>query len=252
MTPSADFTILIPTRLESSRLPNKALADILGIPMIIRVANQAKKSHAKQVVIATDSDKIAEVCQKFNFSFIKTSSSHQSGTDRLAEAVQKLNIPDDEIILNIQGDEPLINPQLINQLAAKLAGCSTPIATLAHPIYSEEEYKNPNIVKVVLNKNQEAMYFSRSLIPFLRNKNPELSILRHIGLYAYRAQFLKTYYKLGTSSLEHVESLEQLRILWHGYAISVLVTEEKTSIGVDTPEDLNKVIELIKKNKELL
>ncbi|MBN3860205.1 3-deoxy-manno-octulosonate cytidylyltransferase [Neisseriaceae bacterium PsAf] len=247
-----NFNILIPARLESSRLPRKALADILGVPMIVRVANQAKKSEAKQVIVATDSDEIAKTCQQFNLPVIMTSSTHQSGTDRLAEAVQKLNIPDDEIILNIQGDEPLINPELINQLAHRLANCKASMATLAHPIHSQEEYQNPNIVKVVLNKNEEAMYFSRSLIPFVRNDKPELSILRHIGLYAYRAQFLKIYHQLESSLLEQVESLEQLRILWHGYAISVLVTEKIASIGVDTQQDLDKVIELIKTNKELL
>lgn len=251
MSPLVDFTILIPARLESSRLPRKVLADILGLPMIIRVVNQAKKTMARQIIIATDSDEIAQVGQKFNVSVVMTSSYNQNGTDRVAEAVQKIGLKDEEIIINLQSDEPLINPDLINQLATRLTNCTAPVATLAKSIDIPEEYVNPNIVKVVLTKDEEAMYFSRSLIPYIHNHNLPSHILKHMGLYAYRSKFLKIYRGLEHSLIEQVESLEQLRILWHGYAISVLTTTHEVSIGVDTPKDLNNVIKFIKNNGEL-
>lgn len=244
-----DFIIVIPARLASTRLPNKPLADIAGIPMIVRVAQQAAKTQASRIIVATDHQSIAETCAPYNIETVLTSPDHPSGTDRLAEVVEKLGFAEEQIIINLQGDEPLIDPELINQLALLLTNSDAPMATAAHPINSPEQLFNPNVVKVVLNQKNEALYFSRAPIPWDRdslaqdkNKLPSrLPILHHIGLYAYRTGFLKSYKQLTPSVLEQVESLEQLRVLWHGQKIVVSITEKTPHAGIDTPEDLVRV-----------
>ena len=243
------FTVIIPARLASTRLPDKALADIAGLPMIVRVAQQASKSAAQKIIVATDHPNIIEACNKHNIHAVLTADTHTSGTDRLTEVVQTLQLADDEIIVNVQGDEPLIEPQLINNLARLLASSNAPMATAAHPIDNAEHLFNPNVVKVVLNAKSEALYFSRAPIPWDRDTFtishhtlPErLPVLRHIGIYAYRAGFLRAYQHLAPSILEQVESLEQLRVLWHGEKIAVQVVKQAPEAGVDTAEDLTRV-----------
>ena len=243
------FTVIIPARLASTRLPDKALADIAGLPMIVRVAQQAAKSAAQKIIVATDHQDIIDACNKHQINAVLTASTHTSGTDRLTEVVQTLQLAEDEIIINVQGDEPLIEPQLINNLAGLLANSNAPMATAAHPIDNAEHLFNPNVVKVVLNAANEALYFSRAPIPWDRdtfatshNTLPErLPVLRHIGIYAYRAGFLKEYQHLSPSILEQVESLEQLRVLWHGKQIAVQVVDAAPEAGVDTPEDLARI-----------
>ncbi len=239
------FTVLIPARLASTRLPNKALADIAGKPMVIRVAEQARKSHAQDVVIATDSDEIMSVCEVHGVKAILTSANHTSGSERLAEAAKTLQLGSDDIVVNVQGDEPLIDPELINMVAAHLAQKPVPMATAAHPIHSVDDFLNPNCVKVILNHAGEAVYFSRSPIPYPRDAvdglPKQMPALRHIGIYGYRAGFLAAYSHMSTSPLEQVESLEQLRVLWHGYKIGVEITDKAPSTGVDTEADLLRV-----------
>lgn len=245
MTP---FSVIIPARLSSSRLPKKALADIHGEPMVIRAAKQALKSQAQHVWVATDHEDIAAVCHKYSIPCILTSPQHQSGTTRLAEAVTQLQLPDDHIIVNVQGDEPMIPPELINCIATKLSTSHAPMATAAHPILHFSEFINPNCVKVILNQEDNALYFSRAPIPYprdlmLANSDtlPTPTPLRHIGIYAYRTHFLKHYTHLSESPLEQLENLEQLRVLWHGEHIAVEVLEEAPPAGVDTVEDLERV-----------
>ena len=243
------FVVVIPSRLASTRLPNKALAEINGKPMVVQVALQAAKSQATRIVVATDHPSIVAACAAHAIEAVLTSDAHLSGTDRLAEVVELLQLSDTQIIVNVQGDEPLIAPELINQMATLLAHSDAPMATAAHPIDEAAQLFNPNIVKVVLNRHNEALYFSRAAIPwdrdtFAQDKNtlPErLPVLRHIGIYAYRGSFLKTYKQLAPSVLEQVESLEQLRVLWHGNKIVVGVVTEAPEGGVDTPEDLARV-----------
>lgn len=252
MSEDVSFIVLIPARLASTRLPNKALADIAGKPMVIRVAEQAQKSRAKQVIVATDSQEVIDACQNHGVQFVMTSAKHTSGTERLAEAAKALNLLSDDIIVNVQGDEPLIEPELINQVAEHLASRPVPMATAAHPILSQEEFENPNCVKVVLNHAGEAIYFSRSPIPYPRDQRSELPknmpVLRHIGIYGYRAGFLSAYSHMDISPLEQVESLEQLRVLWHDYKIGVELTEKAPEAGVDTEADLLRVRAFFEKN----
>ena len=246
---AAPFSIIIPARLSSSRLPNKALADIHGKPMVVRVAERAQQSNASRIIVATDHADIQAACAAHNITSMLTSSAHQSGSSRLAEAVQLLGLPENEIIVNVQGDEPMIPPALINRVAEKLANSHAPMATAAHPVHDFAEFQNPNCVKVVLNQAQQAVYFSRAPIAYPRDemakKQPALSQdcppLRHIGIYAYRVGFLKQYVRLAESPLERCESLEQLRVLWHGYPIAVKVLDNAPPAGVDTPEDLARV-----------
>lgn len=245
------FTVLIPARLSSSRLPEKALADIGGKPMVVRVAERAAQSSAQQIVVATDHAKIQAACTEQGIVAVLTSDTHQSGTTRLAEAAQLLNLPDDAIVVNVQGDEPLIPPELIERVAQKLANSHAPMATAAHPVHDFAEFMNPNCVKVVLDKQQQALYFSRAPIAYprdlmLQNAQtlPNPSPLRHIGIYAYRVGFLKQYAQLAESPLEVCESLEQLRVLWHGFPIAVEVLDHAPPAGVDTSEDLARVREL--------
>lgn len=248
------FTVIIPARMHSTRLPHKMTLDVGGVPLIIRTALQAQKSHAHRVVVATDHTDILAICQEHKIDAILTATTHHSGTDRVKEAVESLGLDQDEIVINVQGDEPLIDPQLINQLAQFLADKHTDIATLAHPIHAEDEIFNPHIVKVVLDHKKNAMYFSRAPIPFYRDGFPphhefklptQLNILRHIGIYAYRVDFLHKYNQLSPSEIELVEGLEQLRALYNGYQISVLEIAHAPAAGVDTLTDLQRVRQLV-------
>jgi 3-deoxy-manno-octulosonate cytidylyltransferase (CMP-KDO synthetase) len=250
----SDFTVVIPARMSSTRLPRKMLLDVVGLPLIVRVAHQAAISKAKRIVVATDHEEIFTVCRRHNLDVIMTSTEHKSGTDRIAEVVQQLALPEDEIIVNVQGDEPLIDPELINQLASFIAAKRSSIATIAHPILSPEEIFNPNVVKVVLNKDNLALYFSRAPIPYYRegfnNANDvelpkHLNVLRHIGIYAYQVSFLNIYNQLPSCPLEQVEALEQLRALYNGYKIAVMTTNHAPAAGVDTLEDLLRVRQII-------
>ncbi len=271
------LTVLIPARLASTRLPNKPLADVAGLPLIVRVAQQVtsltinkvasqaintqaiaifdNKIRAKlRAVVACDSEAILKVCQQHGIEAVLTRSDHPSGSDRLAEACEMLKLADDEIVVNVQGDEPLIDPNLIVQVAALLQNTPTAsMSTAAHVIESLEEFRNPNVVKVVTDANNLAMYFSRAPIGWWRDGSiasgsanaPQLPLspkpLRHIGIYAYRVGFLKQFPKLQQADIEVCEALEQLRALWHGHRIAVHVTEQAPGPGVDTPEDLERV-----------
>lgn len=243
------FVVLIPARLSSSRLPGKALADIHGKPMVVRVAEQAAKSKAARIIVATDHADIQTACQSHGIETVITANTHESGTTRLAEAAATLGLADDTVIVNVQGDEPLIDPELINRTAALPVANQVPMATAAHAIDNLAEFLNPNCVKVVLNAHGNALYFSRAPIPYPRdamaanpNTLPEgFTPLRHIGIYAYRAGFLRQYAAMSVSPHETDESLEQLRVLWHGYPIAVEITDTAPAAGVDTPEDLERV-----------
>jgi len=239
-----EFLVVIPARLGSSRLPRKPLADIGGKPMVIRVAERAKESNAKRVIVATDSSEIQTVCNEHDIECLLTSADHPTGTDRIAEVAQLLKLAGSALIVNVQGDEPLIPPALINQVAQTLADhAQCAISTVAVSISEKAEIENPNVVKVVLNQANEAMYFSRSVIPFLRDAQvtQKTEYLRHLGIYAYRADFLQAYAKLEPAPPEQVEALEQLRALWNGYRIAVHTAPEAPPAGVDTPEDLERV-----------
>ncbi|MEL6116541.1 3-deoxy-manno-octulosonate cytidylyltransferase [Photobacterium sp. SP02] len=246
------FTVIIPARYQSSRLPGKPLADIAGKPMIQWVYEQASKAGARQVIVATDDQRIADAVTSFGGEVCLTRADHESGTERLAEVVEKYQLAADEIVVNVQGDEPMIPPSIIRQVADNLARSDAPMATLAVEIDHADEVFNPNAVKVVMDKNGYALYFSRASIPWDRDnfaKRPQeihQSLLRHIGIYAYRAGFINTYINWEPSALEKIESLEQLRVLWHGEKIHVDVAIDPPPAGVDTPEDLAKVRLLIK------
>ena len=243
------FTVLIPARLASTRLPRKPLADIGGLPMIVRVAQRAALSRAQRVVVAADHAEIVAACQRHGVSALQTRADHPSGSDRLAEACERLGLDGEDLVVNVQGDEPLIEPALIDACAALLAARPDCVmSTAAHPIHSIDEWHNPNVVKVVLDAQARALYFSRAAIPHPRDAGPNgMAVLpapvplRHIGLYAYRAGFLRRYAALAPSPLEQIESLEQLRVLWHGERIAVHRTETAPGPGVDTPEDLARV-----------
>ena len=234
------FHVIIPARLASSRLPNKPLADIGGAPMVVRVAQQANKSQAASVVVACDDVLIQNACRAHGITALLTSTSHASGTDRLAQAVTLLGLAADDIVVNVQGDEPFIEPSVINNVAQALMASAAPMATVAHAISDAAELGNPNIVKVVIDKNGNALYFSRSTIPFQRDAHgaPLIPILRHVGIYAYRAGFLGEYSHLPTAPIESMEMLEQLRVLWHGFQIRVAIEQVHMAAGVDTSEDL--------------
>jgi 3-deoxy-manno-octulosonate cytidylyltransferase (CMP-KDO synthetase) len=244
-----EFLVVIPARLGSTRLPRKPLADIDGKPMVVRVAEQAKQSLAQSVVVATDSTEIQAACDEHRIECLLTSSEHPTGTDRLAEVAQQLRLPNNSLVVNVQGDEPLIPPELINQVAQTLADhheCA--ISTVSVPISDDAEIQNPNVVKVVLNRSGEALYFSRAGIPFVRDaeNTKNTSHMRHLGIYAYRADFLQAYTRLEPAPPEQAEALEQLRALWNGYRIAVYVAEEPPPAGVDTPADLERVRSLFK------
>lgn len=243
------FTVLIPARLASSRLPNKPLADISGLPMVVRVAQRAAMSLATQVVVAADSPKIVQACEAHGIKALLTRMDHPSGSDRLAEASQLLGLGNHDIVVNVQGDEPLIDPDLINQVATLLQDRPTAsMSTAAHEIHTVAEFTNPNVVKVVLDNDQLAMYFSRAPIPWWRDGNaqgiqslPTPAPLRHIGIYGYRVGFLQTFPKLPAAPVENCEALEQLRAMWHGHKIAVHIASVAPGPGVDTPEDLERV-----------
>ncbi|WOH38783.1 3-deoxy-manno-octulosonate cytidylyltransferase [Thalassotalea fonticola] len=244
------FTVVIPARFQSTRLPGKVLADINGKPMIQWVAEKALASGADRVIIATDNDEVETAVKAFSGEVCKTRSDHQSGTERLAEVVEHYQFADDEIIVNVQGDEPFIPSANIAQVAANLAGQDKArMSTLAVNIDSVAEALNPNAVKVLCDKDGYALYFSRATIPYDRARflnNDDIQdvgdfYLRHIGIYAYRAGFIKDYVKWPTSTLENIEALEQLRVLWQGEKIHVEVAQSRLPVeGVDTPEDLDK------------
>ena len=242
------FVVIIPARLASTRLPNKPLADLGGKPMVVRVAERAREAGAARIIVATDHADIAAACAAHGVEACMTRADHPSGTDRIAEVAQTLGLAPDAVVVNLQGDEPLIDPALLAACAARI-GAEVPMATCAHPINNVIEVFNPNVVKVVLDKAGRALYFSRATIPWHRDGfaqgrselPPGYQPLRHIGLYAYRNDFLQTYPRLEPAPLEAIEALEQLRVLWHGYPIAVHVTEGAPPAGVDTPEDLARV-----------
>ena len=243
-----EFYVVIPARYASTRLPGKPLLDIAGKPMVAWVVEQAKKSGAKQVIVATDDARILNALAQFDCQVVMTSVSHRSGTDRIAEVALKHGWSDDSIIVNVQGDEPLIEPSLILEVANTLSHHRDAVmATACHAIRTKEEFINPNVVKVVLDANSNALYFSRAPIPYPRDTfaddalAKDVSIYRHIGIYAYRTKFLKQYASIEPCSLEQAESLEQLRVLHHGYKIAVTITESAPAAGVDTQADLDYV-----------
>lgn len=241
------FTVIIPARYQSSRLPGKPLADIGGKPMVQWVYERAVQSGAEQVIVATDDSRVADVVTGFGGTVCMTSASHHSGTERLAEVIATLGIDDEHIVVNVQGDEPLIPPAIIRQVAENLAHSSAPMATLSDEIDNVEEVFNPNVVKVVSDREGYALYFSRASIPWDRahfagkDKSVVTPLQRHIGIYAYRAGFINTYIHWQPSPIEHIESLEQLRVLWYGERIHVALAKETPPVGVDTPEDLELV-----------
>jgi 3-deoxy-manno-octulosonate cytidylyltransferase (CMP-KDO synthetase) len=247
------FTVVIPARYQSTRLPGKPLADIGGKPMIQWVYEQAIQAGADQVIIATDDNRVEQAVKAFGGQVCMTSPDHESGTERLAEVVEKMGIADDHIIVNVQGDEPLIPPSIITQVAENLANSQAPMATLAVEISDEAEVFNPNAVKVLTDKDGYAMYFSRATIPWDRDnfaqqdKKIAQPLMRHIGIYAYRAGFINTYINWEPTALEKIECLEQLRVLWYGEKIHVEVAKQAPAAGVDTPEDLEVVRSIIAK-----
>lgn len=245
--------MLIPARLQSSRLPRKPLADLGGLPMVVRVARRAALSSAARVVVAADDAEIVQACSAHGVTCLLTRADHATGSDRLAEACRLLDLDGNDVVVNVQGDEPLIEPNLIDACAALLARQPDCVmSTAAHAIDAVSEFTNPNVVKVVLDGAGRALYFSRAPLPWWRDGYahgitalPAALPLRHIGLYAYQAGFLRRFPSLPPSPLEALESLEQLRVLWHGERIAVHVTEQRPGPGIDTPEDLATVRRLL-------
>ncbi len=251
---SQAYTVIVPARLASTRLPHKPLADIHGLPMVVRVAQRAALSNASQVVVAADSIEVVQACQAHGVRAMLTQVDHPSGSDRLAEASALLGLKPHDVVVNVQGDEPLINPELINQVAELLVQRpSASMSTAAHEIHELAEFTNPNVVKVVIDQSQLALYFSRAPIPWWRDgfakgiqTLPQPAPLRHIGIYAYRVGFLQSFPTLQAAPIETGEALEQLRALWHGHKIAVHITPDVPGPGVDTPEDLERVRALYK------
>lgn len=247
------FWVLIPARLASTRLPNKPLALIAGVPMVVRVAQQAQLSGGLRCVVATDDAGILHTCRQHGVEALLTDASHPSGSDRLAQACEHLGLAEHAIVVNVQGDEPLMPPKLIQAVARVLHQRSDCVmSTAAHHIADVEDWHNPNVVKVVTDHAQRALYFSRAPIPWWRDRPPPPATagfgptpadkpLRHIGIYAYRASFLRSFPQLPPAPLEGIEALEQLRVLWHGHRIAVHVSEEAPPGGVDTADDLERV-----------
>lgn len=245
-----DFRVVIPARFASTRLPGKPLADIAGKPMVVRVCEAAARSGAGEIIVATDDPRVLEVVASHGYPALLTRADHPSGTDRIAEVARERGWHDDEIVVNVQGDEPLIDPALIAQVAQALAGDGTAaIATAAHAIDDIADFMSPNVVKVVTDANGRALYFSRAPIPWHRDgladsreRLPDGFVpLRHVGLYAYRVGFLHHYGMLAPAPVEACESLEQLRALWHGLSIRVVDCAHAPVPGVDTAEDLERV-----------
>ena len=250
MNRPSPFLVLIPARFASSRLHGKPLADIGGKPMVVHVADRARASGAAAVWVATDDRDVFDAVKRHGHQAMMTRTDHAAGTDRIAEAAEQLALADGEIVVNVQGDEPLIEPELIREVAQSLAeNEQASIATACHPITDAASLVNPNVVKVVLDRTGHALYFSRAPIPYARdsvalNQNAlpaGLPSYRHIGIYAYRARFLRLYNRLEPAAIERFEALEQLRALWHGYRIAVAVTARAPEAGVDTAEDLERV-----------
>jgi 3-deoxy-manno-octulosonate cytidylyltransferase (CMP-KDO synthetase) len=245
--------VIIPARYASTRLPGKPLADVAGKPLIQRVYERAQESGATSIVIATDDERIRTVAQAFGAQVCMTSADHRSGTDRLAEVIDKLSIGERETVINLQGDEPLMPPGLIRQVTQTLVSHADAVmATACHAIHEREEFLNPNVVKVVFDERGYALSFSRAPIPWPRDimagkSNDALAAYRHIGLYGYRAGFVRRYAAWPACAIEEAEQLEQLRVLWHGERIAVCVADELPGAGVDTPEDLERVRKLFKK-----
>lgn len=248
------FVVIVPARLASTRLPRKPLADIGGVPMVVRVARAAGASGAGRVAVAADSREIVDACAAHGVEALLTRADHASGTDRLAEAVEQLGLADDDLVVNVQGDEPLMPATVVRRVAEALAqrtDCA--IATACHPLHDAAEFFSPNVVKVVTDGNGRALYFSRAPIPWSRDAfatsrdrlPPGLPARRHVGLYAYRAGFLRRFPQLPPSALEQHESLEQLRALAHGFGIAVIELPQALPPGVDTPEDLERVRALL-------
>jgi 3-deoxy-manno-octulosonate cytidylyltransferase (CMP-KDO synthetase) len=248
------FVVIVPARLASTRLPRKPLADLAGEPMVIRVARRAAASGAARVAVATDSDEVAAACRRFDVDAVLTRADHPTGTDRLAEAADALQLADETIVVNVQGDEPLLPPEVVGRVAALLAQrpeCA--MATAAHPLHDAAEFFDPNVVKVVTDASGRALLFSRAPIPWARDAfasaldrlPAELPAWRHVGLYAYRAGFLRRFPRLARAPIEEQENLEQLRALWHGFGIAVLPLADRLPPGVDTAEDLEKVRALL-------
>ena len=254
---SLQFKVVIPARFASTRLPGKPLLDIAGKPMIAHVCERAQEAGAEEIVVATDNEQIQAAVTALGIRVVMTNPNHQSGTERIAQVARLCGWASDQIIVNLQGDEPLIPPALISEVAQALANQKLAgIATLAAKIESAEEIFNPNAVKVVLNKLSYALYFSRAPIPWERDSfksvagepSGKIDYLRHIGMYAYTVGFLERYCAWESSTLETIEALEQLRILWHGEAIAVSVVDKTPQAGVDTPEDLARVAQILSLN----
>jgi len=237
------FSVLIPARYASTRFPGKPLADLGGRPMVVRVCERARASGANPVCVATDDERIADAVRQHGFDARMTRADHPSGTDRIAEAAAQLGLADEAIVVNVQGDEPLIAPQLIARVAKALQeDAQASVSTACHPIRDAAAFANPNVVKVVLDARGNALYFSRAGIPFPREGGTP-PCHRHVGIYGYRMAFLRRYAALAPSPLEALEQLEQLRVLWHGYRVAVAIEEGDIPPGVDTPADLQAVIE---------
>jgi 3-deoxy-manno-octulosonate cytidylyltransferase (CMP-KDO synthetase) len=272
MSLTMDFTVVIPARFSSTRLPGKPLKDIAGKSMIQRVYEQAKKSRAGQVIVATDDQRIADAVHSFGGEVCMTSADHQSGTDRLQEVASQYEFSDDHIIVNVQGDEPLIPPEVIDQVAENLASCNAAgVATLSEPIETDADFSNPNIVKVVTDNQGMALYFSRAPVPWPRDHTenrvsamtavtaavtdpvtdpvtaPAIAPMRHIGIYAYRVATLNHFIVWPVAPIEALECLEQLRFMWNGIRIHVAEAMAPVPGGVDTDEDLQRVIDLLDK-----
>jgi 3-deoxy-manno-octulosonate cytidylyltransferase (CMP-KDO synthetase) len=245
------FHVIVPARLGSTRLPGKPLAEIGGVPMIVRVARRAAQSRARSVTVAADHPSIVAACEGHGVAALLTAESHASGSDRIAEAATRLGLPGADIVVNVQGDEPMLEPALIDACAALLERRSDCVmSSAAHAIRTPADFANPNIVKVVLDAAGRALYFSRAPIPWPRDGDgaPQAA-LRHVGLYAYRAEFLLRFPSLPRSPLEETERLEQLRVLWHGERIAIHVSEGEPGLGIDTPEDLEQVRALFAANR---
>ena len=262
---AAPFTVLIPARMASSRLPGKALADIGGLPMVVQVARRAERSRAMRVVVAADDARILDACSAHGVQAVATRSDHASGSDRLAEACALLGLDGDDVVVNVQGDEPLMDAALIDAVAALLTlRPEAAMGTAAHAIHDLADFANPNVVKVVLDARGLAHYFSRAPLPHARDHAGEpwwdgraaraqpaalalagFAPLRHIGIYSYRAGFLRQFPLLAPAPTEAIEALEQLRALWHGHRIAVHTTDHAPGPGVDTPEDLQRVRALL-------
>lgn len=252
--PAQDFVVLIPARLASTRLPDKPLADIAGLPMVVRVAQRARQSSAARIVVAADHERITAACATHGVEALLTRQDHPSGSDRLAEACDKLGLADDTIVVNVQGDEPLIEASLIDAVAQALADRpDADMSTAVHAIDNLVEFLNPNVVKAALDARGTALYFSRAPIPWWRDGYtdgsfkalPSPAPWRHIGIYGYRAGFVRQFPKLPPAPIETSEALEQLRALWHGHRIVAHVSDHAPGPGVDTPEDLERVRRLL-------